>query len=108
MSESRDFNELGWHLVQKPGLQLPDRPTVVSDVQYGGDGDPTDRRMVLGVQQLELLLEHARASLTGRVVLHGVGIRVQVLQDRHSAHRFEWCTLLASKLEPEMTGLIGG
>lgn len=98
------FNVLGWHALQKPGLQLPGRPTVLRDVQFGGDDDPTDRRMVLHVAQLRELLAVAEDSLTKRVVLHGVGIRVQVLR-ANDGHVYEHCTLVASKLEAEAAPL---
>lgn len=102
------FDVLGWRALQKPGLQLAGRPTVVRDVQYGGEQDPTDRRLVLHVAQLRALLAQAEDSLTQRVVLHGFGVRVQLLRDR-SGHMYEHCTFVGVKLEPEPTPLrMGG
>lgn len=102
------FNVLGWRALNKPGLQLPGRPTVIRDVQYGGEDDPTDRRLVLHSAQLRELLAQAEASLTQRVVLHGFGVRVQLLRDR-TGHLHEHCTIVGSKLEPEPAPLgLGG
>ncbi len=100
------FHVLAWKAVQKPGIQLAGRPTVVRDVQYGGEGDPTDRRLVLHVAQLRQLLEVAEASLTQRVVLHGFGVRVQQLRDK-SGHVYEHCTFVGCKLEAEAPPLGG-
>lgn len=94
------FNVLGWRALQKPGLQLPGRPTVLRDVQFGGDDDPTDRRMVLHVAQLRELLAVAENSLTQRIVMHNFGVRVQLLRAK-DGHVYEHCTLVASKLEAE-------
>ncbi len=105
MEDRRSFSELAWHALQRVALQLPNRPTILRDVQYGGGDDDTDRRMVLDTAQLRMLLDMAEHSLTGRVVLHRVGIRVQLLEDK--GHRYEWCTLVAAKLEAEMPSFLG-
>ena len=94
------FNVLSWRAVQKPGLQVAGKPVVLRDVQYGGEEDPTDRRLILHVAQLRELLAVAEASLTQRVVLHGFGVRVQTLRDRTS-HVYEHCTFVGCKLEAE-------
>jgi hypothetical protein len=99
------FNALSWRAMVKPGLQLPGRPLVLRDVQYGGGDDRTDRRMVLDTAQLRMLLDMAENSTTGRVVLHRVGIRVMLLRDQ-SGHQYEWCSLVASKLEAEASGFL--
>ena len=62
-----------------PGLEHNPRITVLRDVVYGGpDAEPAaDRRLVLDATQLQHLLDIARQSPTGRVVIHHAGLRVR-------------------------------
>lgn len=94
------FSALSFHAVAMPGLQLPGRPTVIRDTQFGGPEDRSDRRMILHVAQLEELLKVAKESMTSRVVIHHFGVRVQLLEAQ-GGHRYEHCTFVGSKLEAE-------
>lgn len=92
----------------KPALQRgPDYPEVLSIREIGGPQDPADRRLILDVQTLEQLLAEARSSMSGRVVIHHAGLRVQTLRDRRSGHRWENLLLLGSETKPEVSGLFG-
>lgn len=93
--------------VVHPALQVTaGYPVVLSTMDIGGPMDPADRRLVLDVQTLEHLLSLARSSITGRVVLHHLGLRVQVLRDS-SGHIWEHLTLLGSEPKPESALLFG-
>jgi len=92
----------------KPSLQRgPDYPEVLAVREIGGPRDPADRRMVLDTKTLEHLLDVARASLSGRVVVHHAGLRVQTLRDRETGHRWENVLLIGSEAKPEVGGLFG-
>lgn len=100
------LSHLSRRSVAKPPLQRgPDYPDVVSVREIGGPEDPADRRLVLDVATLEELLARAKASPTRRVVVHGIGLRVQLLDD--GAHRWEHVTLLGRAPEPEQIPFIG-
>ena len=82
-------------------LQLgPDHPRVLLEREIGGPEDPADRRLVLDAALLRQLLEVAENSLTGRVVLHRIGLRVQVLDD--GTHRWEHLRLIGAPPVPEL------
>jgi len=105
----RPLTALSRRNVIKPGLQMgPDYPEVLQDYEIGGPEDTTDRRLVVDTATLEELLRIARQALSGRVVLHSVGLRVQLLRDRQSGHRWEHCTLIGRQPRPEVTLFDGG
>lgn len=97
--------------VIKPTLQRgPGHPEVLADREIGGPHDPTDRRLVVDSRTLAHLLEIARSSTSGRVVLHQLGIRVQTLRDHTTGHIWDHCTLLGTEPGPEVTlfdGVVG-
>lgn len=66
----------------------------------GGPEDPADRRLVLRRQELESLLDLARASSVGAVVLHQVGLVVQMHRSP-DGHLYEAVKLIASEVKPE-------
>lgn len=94
---------------RKPLQYGPDYPEVLSDMEIGGPEDPADRRLVVDAATLQHLLDIARSSLSQRVVLHHVGLRVQVLRDSDTGHRWEHVTLIGSEPKPEpVSALLGG
>ena len=97
----------GRSFIRTPIQFGPGYPEVIHDREIGGPRDPSDRRLVLSVHELEQLLEQARASLTQRVILHHVGLRVRTLQGK-GGHRWDHVTLLGSKVEPEPAPLVAG
>jgi len=86
--------------VERAILHEPGRSTV-RDIEIGGPKDPADRRLFLDVETLEALLAQARASLTGRVVIHGIGLRVRTLLE--DGHRWDVVYLLGREPVPETT-----
>lgn len=94
------LSALSERLVHRAILQLPNRPTILADVEIGGPQDSADRRLVLDVEQLEYLLARARASATGRVVVHKFGLRCQLLQE-DNGHRWNNCYLIG-EVAPEV------
>lgn len=101
MPKTLPLNALSGRSYPRTPVQFgPGYPEVVFDREIGGPQDPSDRRLVLSVQELEEMLAQARASLTQRVVVHHIGLRVRTLQDR-AGHRWDHVTLIASRMEPE-------
>lgn len=86
----------------------PNHPEVVGQHEIGGPQDPADRRLVLDAATLRHLLEIANTSMTQRVVLHHLGLKVQVLRDRKTGHTWEHLTLIGSEPKPETSLLFGG
>lgn len=108
MSDPLPLTALSHRCVAGAGLQMgPAFPEVISDVEIGGPQDSTDRRLILDVKLLSMLLEVARSSSTRRVVLHKLGLRVQRLRDRQSGHVWDHLTLLGLAPEPEEVNILG-
>lgn len=108
MSKPIPLTALSARVVAKPPLQMgPNYPDIVSDVEIGGPNDPADRRLVADVEMLEHLLRVARSSVTGRAVLHHVGLRVQTLRDPATGHRWDHVTLIGTEPKPEPAGIFG-
>lgn len=96
----RPLSHLSARLVEKPVLQRgPAYPETLRTFEVGGPEDPADRRLVVDRATLEQMLGLAKSSLTGRVVLHRVGLRVEVLDD--GRHRWEQVIIIGGELEPE-------
>ena len=94
--------------VAKPPLQRgEDYPEVLSVREIGGPEDPADRRLVVDLATLEQLCEVARTSLSQRVVIHGIGLRVQTLRDRQSGHRWDHVVLIGREPKPGYLALRG-
>lgn len=92
-------------LREVPVLQRgPGYPETVRTFEVGGPSDPADRRLVVDRATLEQLLDVAKASLTGRVVLHRVGLRVEVLDD--GSHSWEHVVILGGELRPEQAPIL--
>lgn len=112
MPAPEKFSDFSPHSFERPPIQ-EGAIRVIWDRQFGGPaddlgnpGDPQDCRMVLSRRELEALLEVAKASLTGRVVIHQAGIRVRLLED--GGHRFKSLRLVGGKVEPETAAIFGG
>jgi len=95
------LSALGWRPKHMPGIIIRSDLNILRDIQYGGVEDPTDRRMVLSQEELEKLLEVAKASPTRRAVLHHVGVRVQLVQPTDSEHRYEVVRLVVGSIKAE-------
>lgn len=92
---------LGWRKKPMPGITARADLRILVDHQYGGDA--TDRRMVLSVEELEKMLDVARAAPTKRAILHQVGVRVQLVEHVESGHRYEVVRLVAGELKAEQS-----
>ncbi len=88
-------------------VQLPDRDERVRISTLAGPSKGLDTRMVLSVRELELLLDKARHSVTGRVVIPQVGIRVDLYR-RPGGHQYEVWRIVGRDAVPERHGLVGG
>lgn len=90
------------------GLEHNPRVTIRSDTVYGGpEAEPTaDRRWVMDVDELQRLLDVARRSPTGRVVVHHAGLRVRRVLD--GSHTVEMLAMVGSEPVPEPFSLFGG
>lgn len=103
---SRPLSDFAPSLREVPVLQRgPGYPETLSVFEVGGPSDSADRRLVVDRATLEQLLDVARASLTGRVVLHRVGLRVEVLES--GGHRWEHVILIGGELRPESPPIFG-
>lgn len=92
--------------VEDRPLQIPGRHRLVRDSTLGGPDVAVDARMILSREDLESMLEVARASLTGRVVLKRPGIRVRLFEDP-AGHRYEIWTIVAAEAEAERHPMLG-
>lgn len=90
------------------GLDHNPNITVLGDVVFGGPSvEPTaDRRMYFDVKTLEELLEVARASVTGRAVVHHAGIRLRRVQD--GAHALDALYIVGDRPAAERFDLFKG
>lgn len=95
------LSALGWRKKPMPGITTRADLQVLKDYQYGVD--QTDRRMVLSVEELEKMLAVAQASPTKRLVLHQVGVRVQLVRHVESGHVYEVVKLVAGELKAEQS-----
>jgi hypothetical protein len=82
--------------VAPPGLQ--DR--LVGESVVGGPLAAQDVRMYLDRRTLEHLLDVANASVVGRAVLHGVGVRVRVYEGG-DGHRYSVWSLVSNPPQAE-------
>lgn len=102
---SRPLDQFTTTLREVPSLQRgPGYPETLRTFEVGGPSDPADRRLVVDRRTLEQMLDVARSSLTGRVVLHRVGMRVEVLDD--GSHTWEHVVILGGELRPEHVPLV--
>lgn len=78
-----DLKQIPFDSAPYRGLEFSPFLTVRQDVLFGGPTvEPTrDRRFYLEAKALEALLDLARQSPTGRVVIHHGGLRVRQVQD---------------------------
>lgn len=91
--------------IESRPLQLPGRDRLVRESVLGGPSSDADARLYLSVEDLERMIEIARASVTGRVVLNRPGIRVR-LWERPDGHRFESWTIVAADARAETSSLL--
>lgn len=87
-------------------LQLPGRDRCVAESVLGGPTASVDARLILSRSDLESLLDIARSSLTGRVVLNRPGLRVRLFESP-SGHRYEVWTFVAAEAVAEQNPIIG-
>ena len=86
-------------------LQLPGRDTIVAESVLGGPDAMVDARMILSRADLEQLLDVARSSLTGRVVLNRCGVKVRLYR-RGDGHHYEVWSLVAGSMVAEQSPII--
>jgi len=72
---------------------------LVSEQTIGGPLDPRDTRMILHRRDLEMLLEVAKTSLSGTVVLNRAGLKVKTWCTREG-HHYQTMTLLSAPPKP--------
>ena len=77
--------------VNNSSLQRPGKHRLVRSVKLGGQEAGQDRRLYLHRRELEKLLEMANQSISGRVVLDMVGLKVE-LWSTPSGHQYETWT----------------
>lgn len=87
------FHSIGGPLREVPALSRPHQdPTIRAWRLLEGSPAPGDSRLYLDRAALEYLLDNARASLTGRTVLHGVTVDVELREtpngDRYQVLKF--------------------
>lgn len=99
MREDEFSNKINLNVNENP-LQLPGRHERLRIAKVGGD-DGVDRRMIFTGEELEKLLEVCRASMTGRVILHQVGIQCDLYREERTGHRYEIWKLTAGKVVSE-------
>lgn len=85
-------------------LQRPSADRLLRRTTYGGGpGTGLDVRMYLDRQTLRLLLSAAEGSLSGRVELLEVGLRVDVYESP-AGHRYEVWSFVSRPPTAEKTG----
>lgn len=90
-----------------PGSAAPGlADQLLGETVLGGPLSGQDVRMHLDRATLEQLLDVARSSLSGRVVLHGVGFRQRVWQGG-DGHVYQTLQIISSPPQPERTPFDG-
>lgn len=98
--------------VTRNPLQRPGQPEVLRKVQFPDRAG--DRRLYIDVAALEQMLAMARASVTHRVVLHGVTVEVELVRSKLDGHEYEVWTFNGqaapegATLDDAMKGRHGG
>ena len=87
-------------------LQLPGRDRVVAESVLGGPSSTVDARLILSRSDLEQLLDVAKSSLTGRVVLRRPGLRVRLFE-APNGHRYEVWSFVAADAVAEQNPIFG-
>lgn len=82
------------------------RDELLGETVLGGPLSGQDVRMLLDRQTLERLLEVARASLSGRAVLHGVGFRQRVWRGG-DGHVYQTLAIISEEPKAESTPVDG-
>lgn len=91
--------------IESKPLQLPGRDRLVRESVLGGPTSSADARLYLSIADLEKLIEIARSSVTGRVVLNRPGIRVR-LWEAPNGHRFESWSIVAAEARAETSSFL--
>ena len=84
-------------IVRTAPLQDPNQDVCLREYQLGGVHSNRDVRFIADTEMLEALLEVARLSKTGRVILNRAGIKMKVKRAR-TGHIYE--TLHLTGLQP--------
>ena len=93
--DTRDALTVNASPLQRPGQDTLLRTAVVGGPEVGGD-----RRVYLSRQLLGQLLDVARSSAMGRVVVGRAGLRVDLYR-RADGHEYEVWTLIGDPPKPE-------
>ena len=80
--------------------------TLLGETTIGGPLCADDVRMMLDRATLRRLLEYAESSLSGRVVLHGVGFKQRVWRTK-TGHVYQTLSLVSQQPKPERVGFSG-
>lgn len=86
--------------VNRSPLQMPDHDEHIRTEVYGGPESKRDQRLILSRAELAILLEMARDSPTGRVVIEQAGLEVKFHRAK-SGHPYTTWRLLGIKPKPE-------
>jgi len=92
--------------VNRDPVQRPNRHRLVHEELIGGPRSHRDQRLILDRRWLSQMSELAEASISGRVLLHQVGIRARMWQ-APDGHVFATWSIVYGKAEPEMRSVVG-
>ena len=87
-------------IVRKAPLQDPSQDECLREFELGGPNSNRDVRFVIDSHALETLLEVAKLSNTGRVILNRAGIKMKVKRAR-TGHIYETLHLVGLQPVPE-------
>ena len=87
-------------IVRQRPLQDPNQDECLREYQLGGTHSNRDVRFIADTETLEALLEVAKLSRTGRVILHRAGIKMKVKRAR-TGHVYETLHLTGLNPVPE-------
>lgn len=107
MADGNQLDGLSKLTVLREPLQLPGRDRKIRTVEYGGPDCGVDTRLYVDGAMLDRLTAVSRASATGRAVVHGAGVRVD-LYETSTGHRYEVWKLVGSHVVAEESPLSGG
>lgn len=86
--------------INRTPLQLNGRDHLIREAEFGGPGSDRDSRFYFDRKELEQLLEIAKTSVSGRVIIERAGIKVR-LYAAPSGHQYESWHLIGTRAVPE-------
>lgn len=95
-------------VVETAPVQRADHHELIREEVVGGPATQRDARLYLSTGDLKRLLAVAESSLTSRVVLHCVGVRVRTFRDRRGHVYQAWSLVhLPPQAEEPPIGVFG-